>query len=174
MEGHMCDRLNPIIRIRCDRLQAMVTRRNASRGRRALDARLLALGSPDRFTRPPAGWIRAIRDALGMSGSDLGRRMGVSQPSVTELERSERNGTIRLETLRRAAEAMGCTLVYALLPTESLEGIIRRRAEELVDDRLSRVQHTMALEDQAAQVTKEARQELIRELETSGRLWDAQ
>jgi predicted DNA-binding mobile mystery protein A len=109
-----------------------------------------------------------------MSGSNLGRKLGVSQPSVTELERSERNGTIRLETLRRAAEAMGCTLVYALVPTESLEGIVRRRAEELVDDRLSRVQHTMALEDQAAQVTEEARRELIRELETSGRLWDAQ
>ncbi len=109
-----------------------------------------------------------------MSASELGRRMSVSQPTVTELERSERNGTIRLETLRRAAEALDCTVVYALLPTNSLERLVRRRAEELVDDQLARVHHTMALEDQAAPLSEEARESLIRELEASGRLWKKQ
>ncbi len=89
------------------------------------------------------------RDALGMSGRQLGKRMGITAQSVAELERSEALGTIRLQTLRRAAEALDCTLVYALIPNTSLTGAVEARARKLAQRELSRVSQSMALEDQA-------------------------
>ena len=117
--------------------------------RRHLDRRLSLLS--DRLTHviPPRGWIRAIRDALGMTASDLGRRMGVTQAAVTQFEKAEKDGTITLKSLRSAAEALDCSLVYALVPRQSLEEFMRARATILADRQLARTHHTMSLENQA-------------------------
>jgi predicted DNA-binding mobile mystery protein A len=69
-----------------------------------------------------------MRDALGMSGYQLARRMGFSPTRVRQFEAEEVDGSIRLGILRRAAEAMNCTLVYALSPNEPLEDIVFRQA----------------------------------------------
>lgn len=118
------------------------------RALRRLDARLSSTKPIDRFTPPPRGWIRAIRDGLGMSGAQLGKRMGVAQQTIRAFELSEENGTIQLQTLRRAAEALGGKLVYAIVPDASLEEMIRNRAHEVARRALMRVSHTMRLEDQ--------------------------
>jgi len=118
------------------------------RARQRLDERLLALKSEDRFRAPPKGWIRAIRDALGMTGVQFAARLGIRPQSVETLEQSEENGTIQLKTLRRAAEALDCTLVYALVPNETLEGAVRARARKIAMRDLGRVAHTMKLEAQ--------------------------
>ena len=136
-----------------------------------LDARLARLGAPEDFAVPTSGWVRAIRDALGMSAAELGRRLGVSHTAVFELERSEQAGGAKLDTLRRAAEALDCTLVYAFLPKRGLDATVRARAEELVDLDLRGVQHTMALEDQAAPVAADTREELVQQLLDSRGLW---
>ena len=86
------------------------------RARQRLDGRLAALKPEDRFKAPPKGWIRAIRDALGMTGVQFARRLRIRPQSVDALEQSEATGSIQLKTLRRAAEALDCTLVYALVP----------------------------------------------------------
>lgn len=99
---------------------------------------------------PPKGWMRAIRDAIGMTGSQLARRLRMTAQAVVSLERSEANGKIQLNTLRRAAEAMDCVLVYALVPQTSLTEMVDRRVRELALQALKRVSHSMALEDQAA------------------------
>jgi len=70
--------------------------------------------------RPTHGWVRAIRDALGMSARQLAKRMHMSQAAITQLERSEVAGTIRIETLRRLADAMNCDLTYAVVPRQPL------------------------------------------------------
>ncbi|MEO5774468.1 MAG: mobile mystery protein A [Sphingomicrobium sp.] len=128
------------------------------RARKRLDERLQALEPASRFAVPPRGWIRAIRDALGMSGSQLGQRIGITAQSVQNLEESEANGTAQLNTLRKAAEAMDCVLVYALLPKSSLEGTVRNRERAIASDALRRVSHSMALEDQSvADTEQEAR-----------------
>jgi len=119
------------------------------RARARLDERLGTLKPIGRYAVPHKGWIRALRDALGMSGRQLGKRMGITAQSVAELERSEALGTIRLQTLRRAAEALDCTLVYALIPNTSLAGAVEARARKLAQRELSRVSQSMALEDQA-------------------------
>jgi predicted DNA-binding mobile mystery protein A len=69
-----------------------------------------------------------MRDVLGISSYQLARRIGVSQTRVMQYEGAEGDGSIRLATLRRAAEAMGCTLVYGLVPTAPLEDIVLRQA----------------------------------------------
>jgi len=126
-----------------------------SRARQVLDHRLVPPG-PDggrdrpeaRFKAPPKGWIRAIRDALGMSSEQLSRRVSVRSQSIDDWERAEANGSIQLRTLRRAADALDCTLVYALIPKTSLGDGVRSRARKIAKRDLTRVAHTMTLEDQ--------------------------
>src|ERR1700709_484409 len=101
------------------------------RARERLDERLAPLKPADRFRAPPKGWVRALRDALGLTGVQFARRLGVQPPSVAALEASEENGTVQLKTLQRAAEALDCTLVYALVPNDSLEGAVRARARKI-------------------------------------------
>lgn len=65
-----------------------------------------------------------------MSGYELGSRVGISQPRVSQLERAEREGTIELRTLGRVARGLQCRLTYALVPDESLDEIVRRQAHQ--------------------------------------------
>ncbi len=116
--------------------------------RQRLDKRLSAFKPESRLAVPPKGWIRAIRDALGMSALQLGTRIGVKPQSVADLEKSEAYGTIQLKTLRKAAEALDCTLVYALVPNSSLEDAVQTRAREIARKELARIGHTMDLEAQ--------------------------
>jgi predicted DNA-binding mobile mystery protein A len=121
------------------------------RVRQRLDERLVALKPEDKrraLKPPPKGWIRAIRDALGMSGVQFAKRLAIRPQSVEALEASEASGAIQLKTLRRAAEALDCTLVYALVPNTSLEEAVRERARKLALRDLGRVAHTMKLEAQ--------------------------
>lgn len=118
------------------------------KARQRLDERLAAIKPVDRLQIPPRGWIRAIRDALGMTGVQLARRLDVSPQTVEAMEKSEANGTIKLETLRRAAEALDCTLVYALVPKTTLHGAVSSRARGLALRDLGRVAHSMKLEAQ--------------------------
>ena len=148
----------------------MTTVSESKRARTALDARLARFNPAD-FAAPRGGWIRAIRDALGMPAVELGRRLNVTHSAVFELERSERAGTIKLNSLRRAAEALDCTLVYALVPKRGLDATVRTQAEGIADDELSHVEQTMALEDQAVDVTARARDELVQQLLDTRGLW---
>jgi predicted DNA-binding mobile mystery protein A len=119
------------------------------------------------------GWIKAVRQALGMSTTQLARRLGVKQPSVVGLEQSEAKGSIELATLRRTAEALDCTLVYALIPNRPLETTVRERARAFERSRRAPIEHSMLLEDQqTADRDAEARlDETVRE--TNPRLfWD--
>ena len=109
----------------------------------------MPLKPEERFMPPPRGWVRAIREALAMSGVQFAKRLHVTPQAVEALEKSEAAGTIQLSTLRRAAEALDCRLVYALVPNNSLEGAVHERARKLARRDLGRVAHTMALEAQA-------------------------
>jgi len=117
--------------------------------RRRLDQRFDAIrpliGSP----RPHRGWIRAIRDALGMSGSELAGRMGISPKTIHDIESSEVAETIKLETLRRAADALECDLVYVLVPRTDLDTMVRERSRRKAHTHLDPVAHHSRLEDQA-------------------------
>lgn len=116
---------------------------------RQLDNALNRWRSADLPPRPASGWLKAIREALGMTATHLAERLGVTISTVTRLETSESDDTISLATLRRAAEALGCELRYALVPKQSLADTLETRATELARSRMAAISHTMALEAQA-------------------------
>ncbi|MEK6695997.1 MAG: mobile mystery protein A [Candidatus Deferrimicrobiota bacterium] len=102
---------------------------------------------------PVKGWIRAIREALGMSGVQFAKRLGVSPQRVATLEKAEVTGAVTIRSMRQAAEALDCVFVYALVPRSSLKDTVRRQALEVARERLKHTSHTMLLEDQ--QLSKE-------------------
>lgn len=127
-----------VIGMAIDRVQA----------RRRLDARFEKL-RPLAEEPPHRGWLRAIRDALAMSSGELAVRLGVSQQTVLDLERSEAQGTIKLETLRRAADALDADLVYFVVPRARLNDVVRAQARRKAARYLNPVVHHSRLEDQA-------------------------
>lgn len=143
---------------------------------RHLDNRFSALRPLANSPRPPKGWLRAIRDALGMTSAQFARRLGVSQPRIIELEQSEAGGGVTLNTLQRAAEALGCRFVYALVPEQSLEATVRARAKLIAARQLGAVDQSMRLEDQAVTSKKAGNELLQRRIEDlmsrPARLWD--
>ena len=116
---------------------------------RQLDANLGLWRQAHLSRRPPSGWIKAIREALGMTATQLGARLGVATSTITRLEASEAQDTISLATLRRAADALGCELHYALVPRQPLADALDVRALTLAQQQMALVSHTMALEAQA-------------------------
>lgn len=141
--------------------------------RRRLDERLKAfagLGAP-----PPMGWVRAIRNALGLTGAQLARRLSIRPASLSELEKNEASGRITLATLKRAAEALDCTFVYALVPKQSLEGMVKEAAKSAALKELAASFHTMALEGQDLRATdkRELLEERTADIAKAGgrRLW---
>jgi predicted DNA-binding mobile mystery protein A len=152
----------------------MTTRRLAAQSRSRLDERFREMGPASRFAPPVRGWIRALREGLGMSSAQLAKRLDIKQPSVVALEQSEARGTIQLATLRRVAEALDCTLVYALVPNKPVETMVRDRARVLARNRLGPIAHSMQLEDQkvGAQESEAQLDDLVRGMNPR-RLWDA-
>jgi predicted DNA-binding mobile mystery protein A len=147
--------------------------RLAAQSRAALDNRFNSVRSVDQLARPVRGWIKAIRQALGMSSAQLAKRLGMKQPSLAEIEQSEVKGTIQLATLRRVAEALDCKLIYALVPNKPLDAIVSARARQVARRRLASVDHTMLLENQkvSARDFEPRLDELARDIKLRS-LWD--
>jgi predicted DNA-binding mobile mystery protein A len=134
--------------------------------RKHLDKRLSQWRPTSEFACPPRGWIRAIREAIGMTAAQLAARLNVSQPRIFALEKGEVSGALTLETISRVAQALNCTFVYAIVPNTSLEDMVREQAQKKVAERLLRVDHTMKLEAQGlsdAEITAE-RERMVNEL----------
>src|SRR5439155_17664008 len=113
----------------------------AAQSRSQLDERFRELGPAKRYTPPVRGWIKALREARGMSTAQLAKRLGIKQPSLVALEQSEAKGTIELATLRRVSEALDCALVYALIPHKPLEAMVRDRARAFARGRHEHAEH---------------------------------
>lgn len=101
--------------------------------------------------RPSRGWLRAVREALGMTQKQVAESVHVKQQSLIDFEKSEANDRITLRNLRRIAEAMDCELVYAIVPRSgTIMDLAEHRARAETTKRVFAVEHTMALEDQAS------------------------
>ena len=133
---------------------------------RQLDTALKPFSALRHRPPPDEGWVRTIRESIGMSLRQLAERTGLSKTSVRNAELTERRGTVRLETLQKLAEGMGCDLVYALVPKESLQHTIQQQAERLARRIVGRVSDSMELEDQGVpdEETRRQIQEMIDEL----------
>ena len=126
---------------------------------------------------PVGGWVRAIREAIGMTNVQLAKRLGRKAPqTIEDMQKYEAIGTIKLDTLRELAEAMSCRLVYAVVPAKPLDELRKDRAEEVARKTLKRASHSMKLEAQDVG-SKEEQRALERQVEkllagNPKRLWE--
>ena len=110
-----------------------------------------------------------------MTAAQMAARLDVSQPRIVEMEKAEQRGAITLDTLDRAAQALGCRLVYALVPQITLENIVQDQAHKVASDILVRTDHSMKLENQgvSAEELDNELERLAKELmQKPRRLWD--
>ena len=131
--------------------------RDLSQIREQLEESLRKYNGLKKTMGPQKGWIRSIREALGMSGRQLADRIEVEQSRIPEMEKTEIHGNITLKSLRRAAEAMNCEMVYAFIPKTSLDASVRIQAEKTAKQKLTTVAHTMRLEEQGLTAKNDAK-----------------
>jgi predicted DNA-binding mobile mystery protein A len=116
-----------------------------------LDRSLEPFAGTPSVSRPQRGWLRAVREALGITIREIARKMHKTPQTVASFEKSEAANRITLQTLQHYAEAMDCELVYAIVPKAgSLGQLAEKRARHTAERDVRAVEHTMALEDQAA------------------------
>lgn len=124
-----------------------------------------------------SGWLKDIRETLGISSTQMACLLGMTRPAYHKIERNEAAQTASLKTIKKAAEAMDCRIVFAIVPKDgSLRHLIERRARQVARRILARVFHTMALENQSVSMREQERQikELANELieNQDKRLWN--
>jgi predicted DNA-binding mobile mystery protein A len=115
-----------------------------------IDRSLVTFKAARSTSRPQRGWLRAVREALGITIREVACTMRKTPQTVAAFEKSEAADRITLQTLRRYAEALNCELVYAIVPKNgSLQQLAEARARLEAERDVRAVEHTMALEDQA-------------------------
>ncbi|MCG2660930.1 MAG: mobile mystery protein A [Kiritimatiellae bacterium] len=117
--------------------------------REQLEVSLQRLTSLRGVSPPPKGWVRAIRNALGMTAKQLAGRLGIAQQAVARIEKDELSGSVTIKTMRRVAECLDCVFVCGFVPRSSLETSLRKQAQKFATKRLAQASQTMTLEDQA-------------------------
>ena len=119
---------------------------------------------------PREGWLRAVRNALGMSGAQLAKKIGVTRARIAQAEHTELTGGITLKSMQAMAEAMGCKFVYAIVPPARIEDIVMAQARKKALAIVGTASKHMALESQALPNDKIAKevdrlaQEIAREM----------
>jgi len=126
---------------------------------------------------PPIGWIKAIRNGIGMSMEQLGKKLSITKQGVMDIEKREKEGAITIKSMKEIAKAMDMQFVYGFVPNAgSLEQMIETRALEIAKIIVERTSTTMKLEDQAnskervEKAIKERASEIINK--TPKILWD--
>ena len=146
--------------------------------REQLDETLKKLLPLKTIVPPGKGWIRAIRDALGMTGEQLAKRLHSNKQRISRIEQDEKFGKVTLKTLKNVAEALDCEFIYGFVPKESLEQAVRNQAKVIAKKRMSRSNQMMRLEKQELSNTEKekAMESLIGDITSTmpKLLWDEQ
>lgn len=126
---------------------------------------------------PRSGWLKAMRGALGLSTTQLAKRMGINQAHAFRLEKREVAGSVTIDSLKRAAEAMDCEFIYAIVPKnkfKNLDDILSKRAMSLAENVYNQVEHSMKLEAQGGRAEKKNIHKLADEFKENmdPRLWN--
>ena len=142
-----------------------------------LDQKLQPFDQTKKALVPERGWINTIRTTLNMTMAQLGTKLNITRQGVKNLEKSEANGTITLNSLRDVSNAMDLKLVYAMVPMDgTINDLVNVKAEKLARRIVMRTNQNMKLEDQGIEEKKLAKtiQELANEIKREMRksLWD--
>ena len=97
--------------------------------RKKLDKEMRNYRLAPREENPTNELLRAVREALRVPIKEIAEKMGVAPSNVYELEEREGTGSIMLRSLGRMAEAMGCKVVYGVVPAngKTLEAMAEER-----------------------------------------------
>ncbi len=141
---------------------------------RQIDQRILALQESARSMKGVDSWIGYFRKALGMTLSQLAARMELSYTAARELEQGEMSDRITLRSLKRAAGALNCELVYAFVPRSGLDEMRENQARAKARSILKRARLQMEMEDQAVSRDEEEKlfEELVQKIKASKKLWE--
>jgi predicted DNA-binding mobile mystery protein A len=136
-----------------------------------IDRALESFAASRDSARPQRGWLRAVREATGITVRQMAMRLKKAPTLVAKLEKSEAEYRITLGSLRDAADALGCQLVYAIVPkTGSIQELAEERARTKAAENVRAVEHSMALEDQAVGgVPEKIEEETRRVLKRTGK-----
>jgi predicted DNA-binding mobile mystery protein A len=116
---------------------------------RQLESKMQAFSGLESIVMPPTGWIKAIRQAIGMSAQQLGKRLSITRQGVQDMERREQDGSITIKALQETANTLDMKLVYGFVPVDgSLDALIDRKAKALASQIVMRTSGSMRLEDQ--------------------------
>jgi len=144
------------------------------RARKQLDETLQVFAAAT-VARPVRGWIRAIRDALGMNMRQLADRLGVGQSRIVKIEQDELSGALTIKTLEKVADKLDCVFVYGFAPRTTLENTVRKQATCIAQERMHKISHHMYLESQELtnHHSKAAFKSIVEEvLESPSKLWN--
>ena len=120
-----------------------------------LDTQLPVMAAAQKsVSKPAGGWLRAVRQALGLAQATVAKEASITQQAYAQFERGEVGGSLSLGNLQRVAEAMDCELVYFLVPRPGRAKSFAELATQLDPDfvHLQASEHSMALEGQAVGV----------------------
>ncbi len=129
--------------------------------RQQLDGKLEKFKSLPSFY-PETGWIKMIREALGMSTKQLGKKVGIDQSRISRLENAEIESDLKLSSLKKIAEGLNMRLVYAIVPEGSLEQMMIEQARKIALKRMAKVNQTMRLEEQ--ELSDDQKKEALKDL----------
>jgi predicted DNA-binding mobile mystery protein A len=122
------------------------------------------------------GWIKLIREALGMSTTQLAGKVGINQSRISRLENAEIEGDLKLSSLKKIADGLDMQFVYGFVPKDSLENMVLEQAKKIARKRMKRVNHTMRLEEQelSSDEKSKAFQDLVQKIliEDSKDFWN--
>lgn len=142
-----------------------------------LDQKLKPFVAAKNTVVPNKGWLNAIRTSLNMTMEQLGNKLSITKQGVKKVEESEAKGTVSINSLKEAANALDMQLVYGFVPKDdTVKQLITKKATELATKIVLRTHQNMQLEDQALTdakiklAIKDLAQELQRELKKA--LWN--
>ena len=123
------------------------------------------------IARPQQGWLKTIREFLGMTTTQLAKRLEISQPRIVAMEKNEIN--VRISTMERIADTLNCDFSYAFVPRENIDDIIYNQAKKKAQKILDKVNKNMGLENQLVK-TDDLLKDIIEELLDGNiaRIWD--
>ena len=121
--------------------------------------------------RPPQGWLKTIREFLGMTTTQLAKKLDITQPRIVNLEKNEKN--TKISTMERIADALNCDFVYAFVPRENIDNILYNQAKKKALKILNKVNTNMGLENQLSN-NQDLLEDLIKDLldDNIARIWD--
>ena len=100
--------------------------------RRRLDFEMRSYRQAGKAKNPTNDLLRAVRQALHIPVAEIAGKMGVNRSVVFDLEAREPKNTISLRSTSRMAEAMGCKVVYGIVPRDG------KTLDRLAEERLWR------------------------------------